>query len=318
MDMHSILGMASPTHPSALGGSIFVSESFVGLEIEMEGVSSQAVANLTHWNRVSEGSISGYEIVLKKPKCQDELFLALCEIDVIKGRQSLDNAFSERTSVHVHVDIRDMTFNQMMAFITLSAMFEPVLYKYVAEHRSNNHFCWSLLDCQDLINRITKVYKADSTTNSRNNAISQAWTASATKYAGINLSSVPRYGSLEFRMHEGTANKNSIIRWINILLSIKAYCMERDNITPLNVLQTKEDMGIDSIFTEVLGGYKGILSYGGVEDDILKGIRSAQDFVHSLTERSVSPPTNHQPFNNLLATIDTERLTQRGMERRNA
>lgn len=314
--MSRILQMQSPPVPTSQHLSIFRSESYVGIEIEMENVSSSVLNGLPSWRQVAEQSVDGWELVLRQPKCTHGLFLALEELQSIRGNINEERTFTERTSNHFHIDIRDMTYIQLMNFLTLSVMFEPVFFKYVASHRSSNHFCWSFLDCQNLITRIKTVndtYRGgdpDSVRRSMNEQFNQ----SSTKYSAINLSSIPRYGSLEFRMHEGTLNTNAMIRWVNILLSLKNYAMDEGR-TPSNILETKQDVGIDSIFTAVLGEYRGILTYDGVEGDILQGIRSAQDFVYQITqsERSITLPSNPRGvFGRFLGSLNSDLLRDRG------
>lgn len=316
MLMSNVLRMNIPTKLSSIYNSVFASDSFVGVEIETENLRREDAEGLRSWRSVSEGSISGYELVLRGPLYGSSLFMALDELRPLSQRINEANVFSERTSVHVHIDIRDMTWVQVMNFITLSVMFEPVLFKYVAPHRSGNHFCWSFLDCQGLVTELKAVNRyANSSPEALRSSISNHFSVDSTKYSGINLSSIARYGSLEFRMHEGTMNVNSIIRWINILLSIKNYAMIEGK-TPGNILETKQSVGIDSIFTQVLGEYKGVLSYKGADLDVLKGIRIAQDFVYDL----VGSPTQSLPsnprgiFQRFINSINTEHLKARGLE----
>ena len=314
--MSRVLNMSTPQVPHSQNLSIFRSESYVGIEIEMENVSSSVLTGLPSWRQVSEQSVDGWELVLRQPKCTHGLFLALEELQAIRGNIDEASTFTERTSNHFHIDIRDMTYIQLMNFLTLAVMFEPVFFKYVAPHRSSNHFCWSFLDCQNLITRIKKVNDVyrEGNPEAVRSVMRDQFNPNATKYSAINLSSIPRYGSLEFRMHEGTLNTNAMIRWINILLSLKNYAMDQDR-TPSNILETKQDVGIDSIFTAVLGEYRGILSYDGVEEDILKGIRSAQDFVYQLTQSDQGIPLPENPrgvFHRFLGSLNSDLLRDRG------
>lgn len=320
MLMSEILNKPMPEYPALLGGrSIFPVQSYVGVEIELENVSRDLVQGLRNWNVVAEGSVSGWELVLKEPMSCDQLYLAINELKSIAGDINEEETFTERTSNHVHIDIRDMTYTQFMNFLTLSVMFEPVMYKYVAPHRSSNHFCWSFLDSEGLITRLNTVsrrVREDGELAARM-AFRDQFSQGSTKYSGINLSSVSQYGSLEFRMHEGTINGNAIIRWINILLSIKEYAMG-DERTPQNILETKQSVGIDSIFTAVLGRYRGILSYDGVSADILKGIRQAQDFVYEVNVGSpinyarALPQGSNSPYINFLTSLNDEHLRSSG------
>lgn len=314
MLMSNVLRMTLPTKMGAQFDSVFISDSCIGVEIEMETMNTGLLDRLSRWSRVREGSIEGWEIVLREPSYHDSLFLALNELVQLEELET-PTVFTERTSVHVHVDVRDMTAIQFMNFVTLAIMFEPVFYKYVAEHRSGNHFCWSTLDCQSIISKLVSVYKAISRgESSMRDTLVSAFHLESTKYSGINLSSVPRYGSLEFRMHEGTCSPQKIIRWINILMSLKNYAMDEGR-TPLNILTTKEEVGIDSIFTAVLGSYRGILSYDGVDKDILKGIRSAQDFVKLIEAPSLQVPDGDRSIlARLLNSCSSDFLHSRGTE----
>lgn len=322
MLLSNVLNRNLPEKPELSTNSVFISNSYVGIEIEMEGVASSSLQNIPSWQRVSEGSVNGFELVLRSPMCGDQLYLAIQQLTNVSSNTDLSNAFSERTSNHVHIDVTDLTYIQFINFLTLSVMFEKVLYKYVAPHRSSNHFCWTFFDCQDIISRIKAVNEVARTENYE--ALRQEmciqFDANHTKYSGINVSSVPRYGSLEFRMHEGTMDVNKIIRWVNILMSIKDYAKDEGR-TPNNILETKQEVGIDSIFTAVLGNYRGVLTYPGVDLDILQGIRSAQDFVYQVTTtetRNVNrelPSIDTGSFNRLLSSLDNELLTAAGRER---
>ncbi len=272
----NLLGMSQPNRVTNLG--IMQTGTHVGVEIEISTSSSSSQFSSSYWNTVPEGSVPGFEAVLDRPMAGSELVIALEEAEQQISRLSGSNKFPEMTSVHVHVDIRDMTVTQLINFLTLSIMFENVLFNYVEHHRSKNHFCLPMTDATDCLNRLKRFVEQARTDSLSRDRIRSLFTSDEVKYAGINLSSIPRYGSLEFRMHHGTADSTALIRWINILLKIKEYAMGGDR-SPTNILETKIEVGISSIFEQVLGGYSEILGYEGIEDDILDGIRNAQDFV---------------------------------------
>lgn len=279
--------MQRPPEPlPTIESSVFVTDSLVGVEIEVEGMSH---VNLSSWNTVAEHSVRGFELVLRQPMRKFELSAALEELNDVTWSS---RAFSERTSVHVHIDIRDMTFDQLMNFITLSAMFEKVLYNYVDSSRTANHFCWAMSDCEQMVQSLRELNTAALRRRESDiyNMLRHTFSLGSYKYAGINLASISRYGSLEFRMHHGTADTKELIRWINILLKIKEYAMGEER-TPSNILSTKQNAGIDSIFLDVLGHYSGILDYDRAQHDILCGIRLAQDFVNVITN-----PSNQADF----------------------
>lgn len=255
---------------------IMVTGDPVGVEVEIENNSSSRVDRLSNWNVVGEGSINGFEAVLSQPMGGLHLVQALQELEDALSERTQEQMFSEMTSTHIHINVTDLTADELFSFITLAIMFEPVLYNYVAPHRNKNHFCLPMSDADDVLVRLAQVVMAHRRGDLSRGHFSTRFSMNQCKYAGINLSSIARYGSLEFRMHQGTSRTTDIIRWVNILLTLKEHSRGR---SPVNILETKVEMGIMSQFVEILGNYSGILTYEGIEDDILDGIRNAQDFV---------------------------------------
>ncbi len=289
--------------PEVTHSSLFKTTDHIGLEIEVQGGESRDIHRLSHWNVVPEGSVRGFELVLNQPKAGEDLLHAIIEAEegmnqyMEQGSRSFEQVFPEMTSVHCHINILDMTVDQLISFLTLSIMFESILYNYVESHRNKNHFCLATLDAQDIITRIkdfVREYRRTGDSNVRR-VLSGLFTQSRTKYAGINLSSIAQYGSLEFRMHQGTHQSNDLIRWVNIIQTIKAYAMGEDR-TPSNILETKQEIGITTLFQQVLGDYSMHLETDGLEQEILDGIRQAQDFVAAYNE----PPR----FNPIVAIPD--------------
>ncbi len=278
MLVSEIIGRSSGGLAGELG--LMVSGTKVGVEIEIQtNSSSHPVDRSEYWRPVSEGSVQGFEIVLREPQGGTDLVSALEEAESLVDRMGGNEKFPEMTSVHVHVDVRDMTEIQLFNFLTLAIMFEPVLYNYVEPHRNKNHFCLPMSDADDVLGRLYRlVSRYRQHGNINRDQLRSLFSPDEVKYAGINLSSIPHYGSLEFRMHHGTASSTALIRWINVLLKMHQYAME-PNRSPNNILDTKIEVGIETIFQQVLGQYSGVLSYEGVDDDILDGIRNAQDFV---------------------------------------
>ncbi|WGH49961.1 hypothetical protein [Pseudoalteromonas phage vB_PtuP_Slicky01] len=298
----------------------------VGIEVEVESNNdSRNLHELANWNNVREDSVNGFELVLREPKGGFNLVTALDELEEaltpLVNRSSAANVFSPRTSVHVHINITDMTQVQFLNFITLAIMFEKVLYNYVEPHRSKNHFCLPSSDAAVMLAKLSKLARsiAASSVNNNSNSDSQLrnnyvnmFGTNSFKYGGINLASVHAYGSLEFRMHHGTHLSSDILRWVNILQSLKSYAMLPDK-TPSNILDTKKEIGISDIFRQVLGVYSDILKYEGIEGDILSGIRNAQDIVgaynrgiRSIPDRILPPMINRSYFDAYVARFPVE------------
>lgn len=265
--------MSTPS--TSTPSNLLVTQDFVGVEIEVQG--SVRNNQPEGWSIVPEGSVQGFELVTSGPKAGNSLVDCLFDVEEYLQPYQSHNPFPEMTSVHVHVNTLDLTVPQLISFIILSVMFEPVLYNYVHHGRRKNHFCLPMTDSESTLDQIGKmINRFRRQGNLSRNDIRSLFNPERCKYSGINLSSLGLYGTLEFRMHHGTSNVDELLRWINILLSIKAYARDRD---PVNILETKQEVGISSIFDEVFGVYRGLLDYQGAEEDILHGIRNAQDLV---------------------------------------
>jgi hypothetical protein len=298
--------------------SIFVTRDLIGVEIEVENMSGSSRGA---WDIVREDSIdNGIEFVLTRPLGGEALSDALFEAESLIT--AAGGTFSECTSTHIHINILDLTLVELTNFLTLLVMLEKVLYKYVDPNRTANHFCWAFGDCEDLVKKVADMYRlASRGRDVVQNHIRSSFSASSCKYAGINLSAIPNYGSLELRMHHGTGSAIDLIRWINIIQSIKQYARQEGR-TPSNILDTKISNGIPSIFQEIMGEqFAQLLSYEGVEGDILYGIRLAQDFVNTVvgsvqTDYSQLPTGSTNYLIPILRGMDIELMNSRGRELR--
>jgi len=245
---------------------------FVGIEIEIED--STAFDFNPWWHTVNEDSIEGYEIVLRNPLQGSQLVEALQMLDPFEFSQ---NAFNPRTSVHVHLNIQDMTVPQLCNFIILYLVFESVLYEYIEEHRRFNHFCLPLSQNYSTIDRLQGIFR-NTNPEAFMSSFRSAFPQQTSKYAGLNLAAVRQYGSLEFRMHQGTSSSSDIIKWVNILSRLKAYAMNDDQL-PETLINTKCTQGELTFFYNVFQDEAKHLLCEDLQEKIIKGSRLATEVV---------------------------------------
>jgi hypothetical protein len=127
-----------------------------------------------------------------------------------------DANYSERCSVHVHVNCCDLTLDQIRLILCLYQITERVLFNFIKADRKNNIFCvpWS----ESVIG--AKVLSSENslfTVLRRNN-----WH----KYSALNLLPIHSQGTIEFRHMEGTKDLNYILNWCNIIGSMFKYARE--------------------------------------------------------------------------------------------
>lgn len=201
-------------HPSAL----------VGIEIEVENIDS--VANTDYyWQGKEDGSLrnNGAEfasIPLRARQAEfalDYLNKSLTEFN--------EPEFSNRTSVHVHLNVRDMTWDQIKVLVITYAMYERHFFHQAGTRRESSIFCVPL-------------YKSHQLRNFLQNEVGSV--KSWHKYNAINLGTIlgsdscSKFGTIEFRHLFGTMDTHFIVNWINQILCLRQEVL---NITLPNLLE---------------------------------------------------------------------------------
>ena len=92
---------------------------------------------------------------------------------------------------------------------------EKILYK-VSGEREDSNFCVPLCGSGTILNILQRLrdegmYEVEAAIR---------YDTGDLKYAGLNLSTMYSFGSLEFRMHEGTTNVGDIQTWLGITTEV--------------------------------------------------------------------------------------------------
>jgi hypothetical protein len=200
--------------------------TFVGIEVEVENIHKRtgflALQDRAYlWQNVEDNSLrnEGREFV-SLPIKGKQISLAVQSLftGLKKDKTCAGYEFTDRTSVHVHVNYRDASVETLANTMLLYFLVEPLLYQWVGGDRAKNIFCVPLKDSDKLedLSRLFKSFEAD---NSSGYGVIYEWT----KYSGFNLAPLSRYGTIEYRHLVGTDNQDKILQWINIILKIKQY-----------------------------------------------------------------------------------------------
>jgi len=186
----------------------------IGMELEIEGCEGRSSEELTNACRKSnfaittDGSLRGvaYEFI-SKPMPSNmalaalERFLTLTKFD--------DSNYSDRCSVHVHVNCTDLEPEQVAGVALLYSVVEEILFEFVGHDRDTNIYCIPWNQCRahwELVNRfLTNPSEA-----------MKGWN----KYTALNLLPLREIGTIEFRQMHGTADMEKLTTWINIIGSL--------------------------------------------------------------------------------------------------
>lgn len=257
---------------------LLLSRCYVGVEVEAENVTNLNTLSkgIKFWENVRDGSLRGKsnEFVFAQPLRGKDIIDALLELEKAINKYCPNIDMNERTSLHVHIDIRNYNTVQLLNYILLFMIFERVLFSYVGEERAYSNFCTPLYDCKDTIHEVNDLL------NSNANIVHRCFSSQG-KYSSMNIGSVSRFGSVEFRMHKGTYKSKEIIDWINILMCLKNYVNNYKGNSQELIDQVCEK-GI-VFFIDVFNKYTSSfnISEDFILDYMLEGARAAQEVYNS-------------------------------------
>lgn len=184
----------------------------VGVEVEVENVLKlDPNTTLLFWQSKEDHSLRnrGYEFVTPGVIPAGQVEPALKQLF---GGLNSDVDFSARTSIHVHVDVRQLTLNQLVGFLLVYTALENLLFKYAGLNRRTNIFCVPLTETglfESLASDPAKFIWS----------IESYWS----KYTALNLLPITNFGSVEFRHLPGTKNLKQVLGWIDLITRLKLY-----------------------------------------------------------------------------------------------
>lgn len=253
---------------------LILSRCYVGIEIEAENIKNlDKISNsINFWENVRDGSLRGNsnEFIFAQPLRGKDIITALVELETAIDKFCPAIDMSDRTSLHVHIDVRNYNTKKLLDYILLFMIFERVLFSYVGESRAYSNFCTPLCDCKETIHMLGHL-------SSNNDNKLHRCLSSQGKYASMNISSVSRHGSVEFRMHRGTYKADEIIKWINILMCLKNYINNYKGDSQ-ELIDNVCSKGI-GFFIDVFNKYTShfMLSEEFILEYMLDGARAAQE-----------------------------------------
>lgn len=200
-------------------------DCFLGIEVEVEGRGCINIRDShQYWDIKQDGSLrnDGLEAVFKAPTAGEDVILALDELvnNVIQEDRA---QYNERTSVHVHLDVRDISVEQLFTFLFFYLYCEKAIYNYVGHNREESNYCIPWWKTEQLKASLISIYRA--LQNEDTSQVQQLLHHKMSKYSGLNLKSINQFGTVEFRHHYGTHNKARLLEWINIIQSLKQQAM---------------------------------------------------------------------------------------------
>lgn len=237
-----------PSGDNFILDDVFTTHDLLGIEVELEDTGVLSSKNYRYWHVTGDGSLrrQGAEFIFKVPLAGEAITSALSELH--EAISNYGGSGTSRTSVHVHMDVRDITPEHLYGLLCLYVLYERVLYSLGGPKRYYNNNCIPVasnehfLETMFCISNYTK-YKEPKATFER--IVNRCG-----KYSGLNLLSLTVHqntpegfadrGSIEFRMHEGTSQVSRITKWCQVLLRLKIMSKDLDTQNIIQDLQSKD------------------------------------------------------------------------------
>ena len=209
----------------------------VGVEVEVENCAGRPADG---WEVVADGSLRNHGVEYKTNYGHRiyHLIQSLSSLKSTLYSQDGNPQFSERTSIHVHLDVRTLTMEQLHSFVLVYMIFEDALFAISGEKREHNIYCTPFL--QSTTVNIKPEVRSPS-------GMLKYFISQASKYTAMNLRCVTEFGTVEFRHMEGNCDIERIFKWVCLLGLLKCYAKS----IPLIILEQKiNDLKSQSHFEE--------------------------------------------------------------------
>jgi len=251
-----------------------VKEGLVGVEVEVEASIRPLPTTVNeYWNVTNDGSLRGEakEYVFVAPLEEAD---ALIQTKTLYKKLEGNIADSMRAGVHVHINCLNLTGQQLFTFMAAYYCLEDLLTEDLGEERQGNLFCLRLSDA-DYAN--TAIMAALQAKDFRDAA--GAFTNENLRYAAMNLVSLKKFGSLEFRAMRTPTTVEPLQDWIRILCAL-----QRNSTTkysdPSKLLNAMSANGGANVVRELLGPFaEKQIKKPNFESKLYEGIRNIQQWV---------------------------------------
>lgn len=225
-----------------------------GFEVEVENTT--AILDTELWCTKEDGSLrnNGMEYVARLGTAVGHFDLLMSELEehVAKERKRHNNPqlydFSERTSIHIHLDITRFTEEMLENLLILYTLYEEPLFEFCAPNRKHNIFCIPLRE--STVMEVANARQAN------------IWriVERFVKYSAINLACANKLGTVEFRHHHGCLERSNLREWIYVLALLRYYAERISNAELRDrIYRLKTESAYEVLTRDIFHGYAGVV-----------------------------------------------------------
>lgn len=254
-------------------------EGDIGLELEVEGVGIPLEGIGSPWQVVEDHSLrappggAAREYRYRKSVPREGVPKSLVTLSTAFGKAKVN--WSYRTSVHVHLNARQMSVRELYNMFTSYITLENVLSEYAGGlGRCGNLFCLRASDAENIVDNLVNALKEDD--------LGGYFHDNNLHYAGMNVNALLGKGSIEFRAMKGNLDTPFIQSWINTLLNLRD--ASKNYRDPRAVIEDLSARGVDGFIENLLplDVMKSIKGQPGYRTSIMDGMRLAQEVAYAV------------------------------------
>jgi hypothetical protein len=199
----------------------------VGILCVVEGYNH---ATRNHWKVVSDCSISGNQgFELVSPILQGEN--GLMQVALVGDTlERIGAKVNTSCGLHVHVDGRDLTVNSMSRICKMWLKYEDCFDSIVPASRRNNQFCRAIRSKFASLEVAFDKLATATSIQGLTRIINSDGYSSSSRYHKLNLESMVRHGTVEFRQHSGTVNGLKMVNWVKLVGGFVESAVKAKNI----------------------------------------------------------------------------------------
>ena len=191
------------------------SDLLMGVEYEVEDYEGDLRNGSNSWSVHNDASLrNGVEFVFSRP------LSGAAAVSALQDFERSDHTFvtSERTSTHIHFNAADgCTIGQVRSLFALMYMIEPAVFRIASEDRKWCSYCQPLTDYSP-----QRLIRLLASSDLQQFAEAARGERHQDKYYGMNMSSLSRHTTIEFRYFPGVANFEATLKWINLLQTLRS------------------------------------------------------------------------------------------------
>jgi hypothetical protein len=251
-----------------------------GIEVECEGIrvnwGGEDVDILKDWDPHNDGSLRPYkghppaEWVFKGPVKYKKAVERVNSLFDYFAKKKATLITSNRTSIHVHFNMGDKTVYQLVNLYILFTIIEDLMDRYCGEDRNGNLFCLSSRHADEQLRWINDVCFKEMQIRYREQ----------NRYCSLNLASMTKFGTVEFRGMRGLDNAADVLSWLSIINEFCDYaCYKMNNPAKLiEEISVKRPVGF---LREIFSKENFVKLTHGLDEDVIdqsiyEGLRLVQ------------------------------------------